>query len=72
MRHQNDERDLAHVGGLAPHIRAGDKEELPSGREPRAVGDEGLDLGFHDRMAARIDLDENVFDEFRPAIVALR
>ncbi len=29
-------------------------------------------MRFDDRMAARIDLDENVFDEFRPAIVARR
>ncbi len=72
MGHQHDERDLPHVRGLAAHVGTGDKEELPHRREARAVGDKGVDLRFHDRMTARIDLDENVSDEFWPAIVALR
>ena len=72
VRHQHDERDLAHVSGLAAHVGPGDEEQLALGREPRVVGDEGLDLRFDDRVAARVDLDENVFGEFRPAIVAPR
>jgi hypothetical protein len=40
--HQHDQRDLAHIGGLAAHVRAGDDQHPALIVEANAVGDEGL------------------------------
>ena len=52
VREQRDQRDLPHVGRFAAHVRAGDEQHLPRGREPRVVRDERVDLRFDDRVAA--------------------
>jgi hypothetical protein len=52
VRQQRDQRHLAHVGGLAAHVRAGDEQQARAVGDMRVIGDEMLDLLFHHRMAA--------------------
>ena len=72
VRHQRDQRHLAHVGRLAAHVRAGDQQQPARRREPAVVGDEVLDLRLDHRMAPALDLEADVVDELRPAVVSLR
>ena len=60
LREDGDEGDLAQVGGLAGHVRAGDDEYLARGAvEARVVRDEALGAGelLDDRVAAAADVD---------------
>ncbi len=70
---QDDQRDLAHEGALAAHVRAGDDEHPALGVEPAVVGHERraafLQPRLDDRMAAALDLDQRLLDEARPAPV---
>ena len=49
---QHDQRGLAHVGGFAAHVRAGDQQHLARAGKQGVVGDEVVGLRFHHRMAA--------------------
>ncbi len=69
LRHQDDERGLAEIGGLAAHVRAGDQEKLLAcGLEVEIVGDEALaslaQEFFDDRMAAADDQEFAAGGEF--------
>ena len=71
-REQRDQRDLAHEGALAAHVRAGDDEHLAVGVEPAVVGHEIAATGFgearfDDRMAAGFDRDARLANELRAA-----
>jgi hypothetical protein len=53
VREQHDQRDLAHVGRFAAHVRAGDDQHAAVVVELEVVGDERLARdAFHHRMAA--------------------
>ena len=59
LGHENDQGDLAQVGGLARHVGAGEDGDLAlGGIEDRVVGDEALVLGeFDDGVAAGFDFE---------------
>ena len=54
---QHDQRGLAHVGGLAAHVGAGQHHHPVALVEHAVVGHEMLDRRLHHRMAAAADLD---------------
>jgi hypothetical protein len=64
MGEQHDQRDLAHVGGFAAHVGAGDQQHAAHIAEARVVGDEGVDLAFDDGVAS--------FPDLQPVFVAKR
>ncbi len=58
VRQQHDEGGLAHVGGLAAHVGAGDDQHAAPGVELQVVGHERrVREAFHHRMPAALDRD---------------
>ena len=58
MREQHDQRGLAHIGGLAAHVRAGDQQQAAVVVQFGVVGDERrVGKALHDGMPAAGDLD---------------
>ena len=75
LRHEGDERHLAHVGGLTGHVGAGDDgHPLLFGAHVGVVGhEEGVAPHFlHNGMASRRDLDHAGLVHVRAAVVVLR
>src|SRR6267142_1273961 len=76
LGHEDDERRLAKIRGLAAHVRAGDQEELlAAGFETEVVGNEALALlaeeFFDDRMASAHDEQFTSGIEFRTNVAAV-
>ena len=63
MRHEDDVGDLAHVGGFAAHVGAGQEHEAVFVVEAGVVGGEMAHLLFDDGMAAVFDMDDGVVGE---------
>ena len=57
---ERDHRRLPHVRRLAAHVRAGDDQEPPLGREVEVVRDELVDLALDDGVAAAADREAGV------------
>ncbi len=77
LRHQDDERGLTQIGGLAAHVRAGDEKKLLTpGLEAEIIGNEALSLlpqeFFDHRMAPADDEKFAGGVEFRAGITAIR
>ena len=53
---QGDEGDLAHIGGFAAHVGAGEQGEAAAGRELGVIGGEVLDLLFYYGMPPVLDV----------------
>ena len=67
---QHDQRHLAHVGGFAAHVGAGDDQQAPVHVQAQVVGHEGSVQGlFHHRMAPGLDLQYRFRNQFRLAPV---
>ncbi len=60
MREQCNQRDLAHVGGFAAHVGAGNQQCAPSVMQRGIIRRKRIDLRFHHRMAALSDFDLRV------------
>ncbi len=76
LRHEDDERSLAQVGGLAAHVGAGDEQKLLArGLEEQIVGDEALAALakqlLDNRMAAGDDKQFAAGIELRASIAAV-
>src|SRR5580704_16199852 len=76
LGHQDDERGLAEIGGLAAHVGAGDEKKLlAAGFEAEIVGNEALaflaEKFFDDGMAAADDEEFAGVVEFGTDIVAV-
>ena len=71
VRQQHDVGDLAHIGGFAAHIGAGNQHQAAALVQPRVVRREAGDLHFDHRMAAVVDFDAGVIDKLRRAVVVL-
>ena len=70
-----DQGDLADVGALARHVRAGDQQDRAVvGAESSVVGDEVAvrHQGVEHRMAAGLDLEDRLGDDLRPAVALPR
>ena len=75
LRHEGDERHLAHVGGLTRHVGAGDDGHPVLFRAHVGVVGHKEGVGphlLHHRVAARRDLDDAGLVHLRAAVVALR
>ena len=66
---QHDQRRLAHVSGFTAHVRAGDEQHLPRGRERRVIVDEVIDGFLNNGMAARPNIYAALVGESRRDIV---
>src|SRR4029077_10300333 len=76
LRHQNNQRGLAKVGGFAAHVRAGDQQELlAAGVEAKIVGNESLaalaEKFFDDGVTASNDKQLSGSVEFRSGVPAV-
>src|SRR6267154_4746552 len=76
LRHQDDERGLTQVGGLAAHVGSGDKQELlAGGLEEQIVGDEAFaaltEQLFDDGVAASNDEELAAVGEFRTSVATV-
>ncbi len=69
MREQCDEGDLAHVGGFAAHVGAGDEQRATRVVERGVVGRELIHLCFHHRMPAFDDVDLRIIAELWRAVI---
>ena len=72
LRQQHDQRHLAHIGGLAGHIGAGDNGHLTAlHAQAGVVGDEHLppEHQLHHRVAASLDLNPAGVIHLGPHIV---
>ena len=74
LRHEHDQRDLAHIGGLTRHVGAGnDGHPLLLFAHKRVVGHEERipEHPLHHRMAALPDLNDAGFVHLRPAVAVV-
>ena len=74
LRHQHNQRHLAHVGGFARHVRAGDDGDLVFRLVQEGVVCHKQGVGehlFHHRVAAILNVNLTGKVDVRPAVVLL-
>ena len=67
VREQCNQCDLAHVGGFAAHVRAGDQQHAASIIQRGVIGCELIHLRFHHRMPPLRDADLRLVGKLRRA-----